>query len=123
MLETLSSSFAMQFAALEDPRMERTRRHQLLDIVFIALCAVVSGANDFVAMEKFGHSKRAWLEKYLTLNNGIPTHDTFNRVFSALDPQSFVDCFLSWVDALQVSTAGQVVAIDGKTARPTLDSA
>jgi predicted transposase YbfD/YdcC len=123
MSEMLLSSFAVQFAALEDPRVERTRRHKLLDMVFIALCAVVSGANDFVAMEKFGHSKRAWLEKYLTLDNGIPTHDTFTRVFSALDPQSFVDCFLSWVDTLQVSTAGKVVAIDGKTARATLDRA
>ena len=111
------------FASLKDPRINRTKEHGLLDIIFIALCAVVSGANDCVAMEKFGKSKRAWLEKYLSLPNGIPSHDTFTRVFAALDGRAFVDCFLRWVEALQESTAGKVVAIDGKTARATLDKA
>jgi predicted transposase YbfD/YdcC len=111
------------FATLEDPRVDRTKRHNLLDILFIALCAVVSGANDCVAMEKFGKSKRAWLDKYLSLPHGIPCHDTFTRVFAALDGAAFVACFLKWVETLQESTAGQLVAIDGKTARATLDRA
>jgi predicted transposase YbfD/YdcC len=111
------------FAPLTDPRVDRTRRHNLLDIVFIALCAVVSGANDCVAMAKFGTSKRAWLANYLDLPNGTPSHDTFTRVFAALDGQAFVACFLDWVAALHETTAGQLVAIDGKTARATLDKA
>ena len=111
------------FATLTDPRVNRTKRHDLLDILFIALCAVVSGANDCVAMAKFGTSKRAWLEKYLDLPNGTPSHDTFTRVFAAVDGQAFVACFLDWVAALQESTDGQLVAIDGKTARATLDRA
>jgi predicted transposase YbfD/YdcC len=111
------------FATLADPRIDRTKRYHLLDILFIALCAVVSGANDCVAMEKFGKSKRVWLEKYLPLPDGTPSHDTFNRVFAALDGTAFVTCFLKWVEALQESTAGQLVAIDGKTARATLDRA
>src|SRR6266581_1134850 len=100
------------FATLEDPRINRTKRYNLLDIIFIALCAVVSGANDCVAMEKFGKSKRAWLEKYLPLPHGTPSHDTFSRVFAALDGRKFVECFLKWVEGLQVSTQGKVVAID-----------
>lgn len=111
------------FAALEDPRLDRTKRYHLLDILFIALCAVVSGANDCVAMEKFGKSKRAWLEKYLSLPDGTPCHDTFTRVFAARDGEAFVACFLKWVEALQESTDGQWAAIDGKTARATLDRA
>src|SRR5712671_6755861 len=111
------------FATLEDPRLNRTKRYQLLDLIFIALCAVVSGANDCVAMEKFGKSKRAWLEKYLSLPHGIPSHDTFARVFAIVDGKTFVACFVKWAEALQESTDGQLVAIDGKTARATLDRA
>jgi predicted transposase YbfD/YdcC len=111
------------FGDLEDPRINRTRIHNLLDIVFIALCAVVSGANDCVAMEEFGKNKRAWLEKYLPLPHGTPSHDTFSRVFAALDGRKFVECFLKWVEGLEESTKGKVVAIDGKTARATLDRA
>jgi predicted transposase YbfD/YdcC len=111
------------FADLKDPRLERTRLHHLLDIVFIALCAVVSGANDFVGMAKFGRTKKEWLTKYLELPNGIPSDDTFRRVLSALDAEAFVGCFLSWVEDLQEATAGRVISIDGKTARATLDRA
>lgn len=111
------------FDKLEDPRLDRTKMHSLVNIVFIGLCAVLSGANDFVGMEKFGKSKKAWLEKYLDLTNGIPVHDTFGRLFEALDPDVFLSCFLSWVEALRPTSAGQLVAIDGKTARATLDKA
>jgi predicted transposase YbfD/YdcC len=118
-----SPSFNEHFAELKDPRVERTQQHKLLNVVFIAFCAVVSGANDFVAMEKFGKTKHAWLAKYLDLPHGTPSHDTFNRVLSALDPKTFVDCFLSWVETLQVTSAGKIIGIDGKTARATLDTA
>jgi predicted transposase YbfD/YdcC len=109
------------FAQLEDPRIHRTRRYALLDLVFIALCAVVSGANDAVGMARFASAKRVWLEKYLDLPEENPSHDTFSRVFAALDGRAFVDCFLKWVAGLDATTAGKVVAIDGKTARATLD--
>jgi predicted transposase YbfD/YdcC len=123
MVRNPSPVLQAHFAHLEDPRVERTRLHNLLDIVFIALCAVVSGANDFVGMAKFGRNKQAWLRKFLELPRGIPSHDTFNRVLSALAPASFLDCFLSWVEALQVRTAGRIVGIDGKTVRASLDRA
>src|SRR6266849_6678529 len=123
MPELLVPTLLAPFATLADPRIDRTKRYNLLDLIFIALCAVVSGANDCVAMEKFGKSKRAWLEKYLALPHGIPCHDTFTRVFAALDGDAFVACFLKWVEALQESTDGQLVAIDGKTARASLDRA
>jgi predicted transposase YbfD/YdcC len=110
------------FAQLKDPRIDRTKVYGLLDLIFIALCAVVSGANDCVGIAKFANTKRVWLEKYLDLPEGeTPSHDTFTRVFAALDGRAFVDCFLQWVAALEESTAGKVVAIDGKTARATLD--
>jgi len=123
MPESVVPTLLAPFATLEDPRLDRTKRHNLLDMLFIALCAVVSGANDCVGMEKFGKSKHAWLEKYLSLPHGIPCHDTFSRVFAALDGDAFVACFLKWVEALHESTDGRLVAIDGKTARATLDRA
>ncbi len=116
MSQSRAGTLLSPFATLTDPRVNRTKRHDLLDILFIALCAVVSGANDCVAMAKFGTSERAWLEKYLDLPNGMPSHDTFTRVFAALDGKAFVACFLEWVAALQESTDGQLVAIDGKMA-------
>jgi predicted transposase YbfD/YdcC len=109
------------FTQLQDPRIDRTRRYQLLDLIFIALAAVVSGANDCVGIAKFARTKRAWLETYLDLPAETPAHDTFSRVFALLDARSFVECFLKWVEGLEEATVGKVVAIDGKTARATLD--
>src|SRR2546429_8935560 len=80
-------SLQEHFATLEDPRVERTKRHQLLAIITIALCAVICGADTWVDVEEFGHAKRAWLETFLDLPNGIPSHDTFGRVFARLDPE------------------------------------
>src|ERR1700680_4830710 len=111
------------FAELTDPRLERSKCHQLGDILFIAICAMLCGANDFVAMEAFGKAKRAWLNKYLTLPNGIPSHDTFGRLFAALDGQVFLKCFFSWVQSLAQATKGLLVGIDGKTARASGDAA
>ena len=111
------------FAELPDPRIERTKRHRLLDVVTIAVCAVVCGADTWVAIEQFGRRKRAFLGQFLDLPHGIPSHDTFGRVFAALDPAAFETCFLAWVRDTVRATAGQVVAIDGKTLRRSHDRA
>lgn len=115
--------FFDHFGTLEDPRIERCKRHSLCDILFIAVCAMLAGANDFVAMQKFGHAKRDWLKKFLELPNGIPSHDTIGRVFALLDGERFIQCFLSWVQTIHRVTAGEIIAVDGKTARASLDRA
>jgi predicted transposase YbfD/YdcC len=111
------------FRDLEDPRISPATRHRLLDIVAVALCAVVCGADSWVEVEAFGHAKRAWLQTFLDLPHGIPSHDTFGRVFAALDPEQFEAGFRSWVAAVAQVTAGAVVAIDGKTLRRSHDAA
>jgi predicted transposase YbfD/YdcC len=110
-------SFFSHFAKIEDPRLERTRLHKIGDILFIAVCATLSGANAFTAMAEFGHSKLLWLKKYLELPNGIPSHDTFRNVFIAIKPEAFTECFMSWVKVLNVPVKNKIVAIDGKTSR------
>lgn len=109
------------FEGLPDPRMNRTRRHKLVDILVIGLCSQISGGEGFSDMEVFGRAKLEWLKRFLELPNGIPTHDTFNRVFSAIDPHCFLDCFVQWVQGLCTALAGDVVAIDGKALRRALD--
>jgi|TARA_B100001971_G_C18177119_1_gene530566 predicted transposase YbfD/YdcC len=111
------------FGELEDPRMDRTRRHELLDIMTIAICGVICGADSWVDFELFGKSKQDWLAKFLRLPNGIPSHDTFGRVFARLDPDKFQSCFMDWVAAISQITQGQVIAIDGKTVRGSHDRA
>jgi predicted transposase YbfD/YdcC len=104
------------FAALEDPRVERTKLHPLLSIVTIALCAVICGGESWDEIAEFGRTKHEWLHTFLALPNGIPSHDTFNRVFQALDPKQFEACFLSWTKAVSGVLSG-VIALDGKTLR------
>ena len=112
---------ATSFATLTDPRVDRTKEHLLLDIVLIAICAVVCGADGWVEVAEFGETKQEWFSRFLQLPNGIPSHDTFGRVFAALDATEFQRCFLEWVQAVHVLTAGQVIAIDGKTLRRSHD--
>jgi len=111
------------FAVLPDPRVERTRLHALTDILVIALCATLCGADDFVAIAAWGRAQAAWLRQRLALPHGIPSHDTFDRVFRRLDPEAFARCFVAWVEAVREATDGEVVAVDGKTLRHSFDRA
>lgn len=105
------------FESLKDPRVERTRRHKLMDIVVISVMAVICYADGWSDIHDFGKARQAWLREFLELPNGIPCDDTFRRVFAALDPEQFQACFLSWVRSLVGGTDGKLVAIDGKTVR------
>ena len=111
------------FAQLPDPRMNRTKRHCLEDILAIAICAIICGADGWTQVALFGRSKIKWLKTFLVLPNGIPSHDTFGRVFAKLDPAAFEACFLKWITALATASRGRLVAIDGKTIRRSLDTA
>jgi len=111
------------FVSLEDPRIERTKLHELLDIVIIAICASICGADDWVEVALFGNAKLPWLRTFLALPNGIPSHDTFGRVFARLNPEQFQQCFLAWIQAVSVVTRGQVIAIDGKVLRASCERA
>ncbi len=102
------SSFIEHFASLPDPRIERTRLHKLGDILFITIAAVLSGCDDWNEIELYGESKEEWLRRYLELPNGIPSHDTFNRVFSLLAPEALRQCFFSWVQEVARLTEGEV---------------
>lgn len=119
--ETLQSCLEKYFGEICDPRVERTRAHQLLDIIAIALFAVLSGANSWVAIETYGNAKRSWLETFLALPNGIPSHDTFARVFARLEPAALETSFQQWMAALVSSLEAQVIAIDGKTLKGSYD--
>jgi len=114
-------SLPAHFAALDDPRMDRTKHHALLDLLVIAVCAVICGADSWVEIEEFGKAKHAWFRTFLDLPNGIPSHDTFGRVFAALDPEQFQQCFLAWVQAAATRAETQIVALDGKTLRRSHD--
>ena len=121
MSETPTARLEQHFAHLTDPRVERTREHKLLDIVLIAVCAAICGAEGWVDIEEFGQAKRTWLETFLELPNGIPSHDTFGRVFARLDADEFEAAFVRWVQAVSQHTSGQVIAIDGKRLRRSHD--
>jgi predicted transposase YbfD/YdcC len=110
------------FADLTDPR-RRTVVYPLVNLVVIAVCAVICGADDFVAIAAWARQRRDWLAEILDLSAGVPSHDRFNAVFRALDPAEFEKCLLGWIAALQEFTAGQVVAVDGKTLRHSFDKA
>jgi len=115
--------FATHFELLTDPRLERTRRHVLQDILVIALCAMIANANTWVDIEHFGKTKLDFLRRFLELPNGIPSHDTFGRVFAKLDPAALLVCLQNWLSDLRQKLGGKQVAIDGKTLRGSHDGA
>lgn len=110
------------FSELRDPRVERNREHLLEEILLIAIAAVLSGAESWNDIADYGEAKREWLKRFLTLPSGIPSHDTFNRVFAALDPHEMENSFVAWVSSIAKLTAGEVIAIDGKTLRGSRES-
>lgn len=115
------ATLTKHFSSLKDPRVERTKLHSLSDILVIAICASICGANTWIEVEAWGIAKEKWLQRFLELPNGIPSHDTFGRVFARLDPQQFQNGFLSWIRAISKLTHRQVVAMDGKTLRRSHD--
>jgi len=123
MSKSAGGSIKEHFTDIEDPRIDRTKRHELLDIIFITLCAVICGADHWVEIEEFGKSQQTWLKQFLALPNGIPSHDTFGRVFARLSTEQFEKCFLDWIKSISQITKGQVIAIDGKTLRRSHDKA
>jgi len=114
-------SLLTHFQVLQDPRLERSRLHNLLDIVAITICAVICGADSWVDVQKYGQAKHDWLQRFLRLPNGIPSHDTFGRLFAALAPESFRACFAAWVAEVAGLLGLKHVAIDGKTLRGSHD--
>jgi predicted transposase YbfD/YdcC len=121
MEEQRSAALLEHFGEVADPRIDRHKEHKLIDILVIAICAILCGANDWVAVETFGKAKRVWFERFLDLAHGIPSHDTFGRVFARVSPEALQTCFLGWIQAVAQVTDGQVVAIDGKTLRRSYD--
>jgi len=111
------------FADLTDPRVERTKLHQLLDILVMAMCATICGAEGWEDFAEFGQAKREWFETFLELPNGIPSPDTFRRVLQRLDPREFEACFVRWVQSVNKIASGQIVALDGKQLRGSRDAA
>ena len=114
-------SLIEHFQDLPDPRVDRTKDHELIDILVIAICTLLCAGESFNDMEDFGQAKHDWFRTFLRLRNGIPSHDTFNRVFAALDPQAFLDCFLRWTQSLRQAVAQEIVALDGKALRRALN--
>jgi predicted transposase YbfD/YdcC len=113
-------SLLEHFTTINDPRINRTKDHELIDILVIAICALLCRAETFNEMEDFGKAKLDWFKTFLSLPNGIPSHDTFNRVFQALNPKEFLDAFLNWTQGLRRAVPDEVVALDGKALRRAL---
>ncbi len=120
--QKVSARIQDHFVGLTDPR-RRKVIYPLINIVTIAICAVICGADDFVSIAEYGRKKRKWFAQFLDLRNGIPSHDRFNAILGAIKPAEFEACLLSWITALHEITAGQIVAIDGKTLRRSFDAA
>jgi predicted transposase YbfD/YdcC len=115
------ASFEQHFQDLPDPRVERTRKHPLINIVFMAVCGVLSGSNSIAGIHEFAIDRRSWFARYLDLSPGVPSEDTFERVLARIDPAAFEKCLLSWIQAVQKLTEDRVIAIDGKTLRGSCD--
>ncbi len=106
---------------LPDPRVQGRCQHDLVDVLMIALCCMLCGGEGFNDMEDFGRAKRQWFRTFLRLRSGIPTHDTFNRVFAALKPEAFLELFLAWTQTLRSTVSEEIVALDGKALRRAID--
>jgi len=119
-MDKLDFAIRTHFENIADPR-KYNIRHKLIDIITIAICALVCGAQTWVHVQEYGESKQHWLKEFLELPNGIPSHDTFGRFFSMLDPKQFTDAFISWSQSIR-ALIGQI-AIDGKTLRASYDKA
>jgi len=115
-------SLIEHFESLPDPRVNRTKDHELIDILVIGICTLLCGGEGFNDMQDFGKAKQEWFKSFLRLPHGIPSHDTFNRVFAGLDPQAFLECFLRWPQSLRQAVAQEIVALDGKALRRALNS-
>lgn len=118
----IEDSILNYFVDIEDPRIARNRIHPLINVVSIAILATICGADTWVAIETYGHAKADWLGKFLDLSNGIPSHDTFGRVFRCLDETAFQACFTKWTAQICKASAGQVISMDGKKLRRSQDS-
>jgi predicted transposase YbfD/YdcC len=119
--QALPLSLIDHFADLDDPRRDHGKQHKLIDIIVIAICSVICGANDITGMQEFGLAKQDWLNSFLDLPNGIPSHDTFGRVLALLNPKQFQQAFLKWIQTVAQLTQGEVVAVDGKRLRRSHD--
>lgn len=117
----ISLSIIKNFASLDDPRILLKTSHKLIDILVIAICAVICGADKWTQVEEFGAANKKWLKEHLDLSNGIPSHDTFGRIFSVINPVNFQKCFSGWIKEVFTLTEGQVIAVDGKTLRRSHD--
>lgn len=117
-----NSDLAKSFSTLTDPRVKRTQKHNMMDIIFITVCAVICGADQWTEIEEFGHAKYDWFVSFLELPNGIPSHDTFNRLFSILNPEEFKKCFIHWINSIKdKNIKNTIIPIDGKTVRGSFD--
>jgi predicted transposase YbfD/YdcC len=121
MSATDSARIIEHFRDIEDPRIERNKRHLILDIIIVTICAVVCGCETWEDIEMYGKEKQQWLSKFLKLPNGIPSHDTIRRLFIRLNPEKLQECFLSWVQSIRDMSQGEIIAIDGKTVRRSHD--
>ena len=117
-----SLSIKKHFARLKDPRRRHCRRHRLLDIIAVAICAVIADCNTWTEIAAFGRRREAWLRRFLSLPNGIPSHDTFERVFKLIDPQAFQLCLRDWTVSFAETLGINHVAIDGKSLRGSRDA-
>lgn len=117
----MTSSIIEHFSPLKDPRIDRNKKHELIDIIVLSLCAVCSGSNGWEAIEEFGHEKLGWLRQYVPLKNGVPSHDCINYVLARLSVEGFRECFLSWTRSVMDKCPGEIIALDGKTARGSRD--
>ncbi len=123
MIEQPIASIIQHFSTITDPRRDRHKKHRLSDIFFITLCATICGADNWVAIERFGKAKEQWFTEQLNLVHGIPSHDTLGDVFAAINTEQFSECFTNWVADLSNLVEEDIIALDGKCLRRSIDNA